>query len=298
MSHMHRRGHKSGRPINLPPRAVTLVAVSLALLAGSAVLYLTELPSLIASPPLAEQKTEPKPSENEAEDGAPENQESPALEETDEGEASESNAEKEDEEAPEAPSETAASPEEEHSSPEEGNTTDTDRPKAETPAPSVPENPGNTASDTTEDIAASTPSAAEEEAFRSFLSGKASSIPGYVSQASACASSFENDSVGASLSVRQSHRGTCAALTQQLFSEYVAVRDYVRSNNSQYCDEQERLIGSYRCLMSYVGCYSDAWDINVSFDDPSSHVGEFSGPLSASGGYLSEFHSYYDGLAI
>ena len=72
----------------------------------------------------------------------------------------------------------------------------------------------------------------------------------------------------------------------------------MRSNNSQYCDEQERLIGSYRCLMSYVGCYRDAWNINVSYDDPSGHVGEFSGPLSASEGYLSEFHSYYDGLAI
>ena len=298
MSHMHRRGRKSGRPINLPPRAVALVAVSLALLAGSAVLYLTKLPSLMAPLPLTEQKTEPETRGNGAGDEVPANQEGPTLEETDEGEASESEAEKEDEEAPEAPSGTASSPEEDHSSPEEGDAAGTDQPKEETPAPSAPENPGNTTSDTTEDIFSSTPSAAEEEAFRSFLSGKASSIPGYVSQASACASSFENDSVGASLSVRQSHRGTCVALTQQLFSEYVAVRDYVRSNNSQYCDEQERLIGSYRCLMSYVGCYSDAWDINVSYDDPGSHVGEFSGPLSSSGGYLSEFHSYYDGLAI
>ena len=97
MSHMHRRGRKSGRPINLPPRAVALVAVSLALLAGSAALYLTKLPSLMAPLPLTEQKTEPETRGNGAGDEVPADQEGPTLEETDEGEASESEAEKEDE---------------------------------------------------------------------------------------------------------------------------------------------------------------------------------------------------------
>ena len=293
MSRTHHRGHKGGRSISLPPRMVALVATSIVLLVASVVIYLTELPNLVTPRALTEQNTAGSElDENETENGPSADQDDTAENETDENAASENGDEKDDSASSEA------SPEEEASSPEENDGADTDSPEEEAPTPSTPENPGVTEPDATDDIFASTPSAAEEEAFRSFLSGKASSIPGYASQASACASSFETDSVGASLSVRQSHRGTCEALTQQLFSEYIAVRDYVRSNNSQYCDEQERLIGSYRCLMSYVGCYRDAWNINVSYDDPSGHVGEFSGPLSASGGYLSEFHSYYDGLAI
>ena len=293
MSRTHHRGHKGGRSISLPPRMVALVATSIVLLVASVVIYLTELPNLVTPRALTEQNTAGSElDENETENGLSADQEETAENETDENAASENGDEKDDSASSEA------SPEEEASSPEENDGADTDSPEEEAPTPSTPENPGITEPDAADDIFSSTPSAAEEEAFRSFLSGKASSIPGYASQASACASSFETDSVSASLSVRQSHRGTCEALTQQLFSEYIAVRDYVRSNNSQYCDEQERLIGSYRCLMSYVGCYRDAWNINVSYDDPSGHVGEFSGPLSASGGYLSEFHSYYDGLAI
>lgn len=293
MSRTHHRGHKGGRSISLPPRMVALVATSIVLLVASVVIYLTELPNLVTPRALTEQNTAGSElDENETENGPSADQDDTAENETDENAASENGDEKDDSASSEA------SPEEEASSPEENDGADTDSPEEEAPTPSTPDGPGVTEPDETDDIFSSTPSAAEEEAFRSFLSGKASSIPGYASQASACASSFETDSVGASLSVRQSHRGTCEALTQQLFSEYIAVRDYVRSNNSQYCDEQERLIGSYRCLMSYVGCYRDAWNINVSYDDPSGHVGEFSGPLSASGGYLSEFHSYYDGLAI
>ena len=147
-------------------------------------------------------------------------------------------------------------------------------------------------------IFTSIPSAEEEAAFHAFLAGKASAIPGYVSQANACTSTFENACQSASLSARRANRDSCAALTQQLFSEYIAVRDYVRSNSSQYCDEQERLIGAYRCLMSYVDCYLDAWTVNVGYEDPTGHVGEFTAPLAACDGYLAEFHSYYDGLAL
>ena len=72
----------------------------------------------------------------------------------------------------------------------------------------------------------------------------------------------------------------------------------MRSNYSQYCDEQERLIGAYRCLASYVGCYVDAWDVNVSYETPGDHVSEFTAPLASCDGYMAEFHSYYDGLML
>lgn len=148
------------------------------------------------------------------------------------------------------------------------------------------------------DIFSSTPSEAEEREFRAFLAGKASSLSGYLSQASACASDFERDSVTADLGTRRAHQGTCASLSQRLFSEYLAVRDRPRSNHSAYCDEQERLIGAYRCLATYVGCYASAWEVNVSLDDPVGHESAFRAPLASSASSLAEFHSYYDGLSL
>lgn len=149
-----------------------------------------------------------------------------------------------------------------------------------------------------EEPAPSGPSESEEQAFRSFLVDKASAVPDYTSRMSACASAFSADAATADLSTRNAHRSDCAALREELFYDYIALRDYVRSNDSRYCDEQERLIGAYRCLTSYVDCYCSAWDLNVGYEDPAAHVDEFMGPLQGVDGYVSEFHGYYDGLVI
>lgn len=148
------------------------------------------------------------------------------------------------------------------------------------------------------DVFSSVPSEAEEAEFRAFLAARASAIPGYLRQAEACASDFERDSLSASLSTRRAHLGSCSSLGQQLLSEYAAVVNRPRSNYSAYCDEQERLIGAYRCLGSYVGRYESAWDVNTSYDDPRGHEDEFRRPLGAAAGDLSEFHGYYDGLSL
>lgn len=303
--------------LGLPPRAMALVATSVVLLVGSMAFYLSELPSLAEAPALAQDAAEKNVEESET------------TERSDSVDGSTPGADG-------APGEGAIQPEGETSGSTRGNvaalpgvtlegvtlpesttpqagdtssdgdgdvitgedaaTEDGDEPTAGGDATNV--SPAPPQESAPEDVFSSTPTSAEEEAFRQFLLNKASSISGYAGQASACASSFESDSVSADLSTRQAHRGTCNALRQQLLSEYAAVRDYVRSNNSQYCDEQGRLIGAYRCLASYVGCFVEAWDINVCFEDPDAHVSEFSGPLSATAGHLAEFHTYYDGLAI
>lgn len=303
--------------LGLPPRAMALVATSVVLLVGSMAFYLSELPSLAEAPALAQDAAEKNVEESET------------TERSDSVDGSTPGADG-------APGEGAIQPEGETSGSTRGNvaalpgvtlegvtlpesttpqagdtssdgdgdvitgedaaTEGGDEPTAGGDATNV--SPAPPQESAPEDVFSSTPTSAEEEAFRQFLLNKASSISGYAGQASACASSFESDSVGADLSTRQAHRGTCAALRQQLLSEYAAVRDYVRSNNSQYCDEQGRLIGAYRCLASYVGCFVEAWDINVCFEDPGAHVSEFSGPLSATAGHLAEFHTYYDGLII
>ena len=172
--------------------------------------------------------------------------------------------------------------------------------------PSTPTNPSTPSTPSTpneqppaaDDVFANAPSAAEEQEFRAFLAGWLSQLHGYLSQANGVAGTFDATCLSGDLSARRANSGSCNALCQQLLSGYVTVRDRPRSNYSQYTGVQERLIGAYRCLYSYVACYSDAWGINVSFDDPNGHEGEFRSPLGPSAGYLSEFYSYYQGLSI
>lgn len=303
--------------LGLPPRAMALVATSVVLLVGSTAFYLSELPSLAEAPSSAQDAVEKNVEEDEATersdsvDGSAPGTDGATGESATQPGVETSGGTREDAVAlPDVTFEGVTLPE--STTPQTGDTSSDGNGNAITSDDTTAEDDdtSTTGGDVTnvspappqesapEDVFSSTPTSAEEEAFRQFLLNKASSISGYAAQASACASSFESDSVSADLSTRQAHRGTCTALRQQLLSEYAAVRDYVRSNNSQYCDEQGRLIGAYRCLASYVGCFVEAWNINVCFEDPGAHVSEFSGPLSATAGHLAEFHTYYDGLAI
>ena len=87
---------------------------------------------------------------------------------------------------------------------------------------SAPSN-GSTAADPF----SATPSAADEQKFHAFLAG-------WYGRLGACeAEAAAGDS------------NTC-------WSGYAAVRDYVRSNASQWCGAQENLIGAFRCLAWYA----------------------------------------------
>lgn len=142
------------------------------------------------------------------------------------------------------------------------------------------------------------PSAEDEQVFRAFLADKASLIPGYVSQVNACVGTFEANCLTTDISVRLAGQSSCESLAYQLLNEYFAVRDHVRSNYSQYCDEQDELINMYRLLETYVECYYAAWTINLGFEDPSQHTSEFMAPLSGASSYLAEFDAYYAGFTI
>ena len=184
--------------------------------------------------------------------------------------------------------------------PAEDGDTDQDEP-ANPGGAAEPEPPANDDENqevTGDDFLNSTPSEAEEREFRSFLSGKASLISGYVSQANACVAAFERDCTSADLATRQADQRSCLALEQQIFSTYIEVRDRPRSNNSQYCDEQDELIAMFRLLASYVGCYGDAWALNVAYEDPAAHTTEFMAPLSGASAHLSQFQALYQGFSI
>ena len=166
------------------------------------------------------------------------------------------------------------------------------------PAPEPTPTPEPTPEPEPEDPISQEPSAAEEQVFRAFLADKASLIPGYVSQVNACVGTFEANCLTTDISVRLAGQSSCESLAYQLLNEYFAVRDHVRSNYSQYCDEQDELINMYRLLETYVECYYAAWTINLGFEDPSQHTSEFMAPLSGASSYLAEFDAYYAGFTI
>lgn len=297
----------SRRRRSLPPRASALVVIAFTLLVVSCAVYVRSIPSLLLADDRGASTAEKDGDSAGTGQGQPgtagdataqESQDAPTAEDD---ASAEKSPQTEKTTLPSVSLEGAHVEESPGSPDDEGSKTDT--PATDKPAPPADETPTEDTDDAPDDdaggdVITSTPSAEEEAAFHAFLVGKASAIPDYVSQVNACTSTFESTCQSASLSDRRINRDSCATLMQQLFSEYIAVRDYVRSNNSQYCDEQERLIGAYRCLTSYVDCYLDAWTANVSFGDPSDHVSEFTASLAACDGYLAEFHSYYDGLAL
>ena len=269
----------------LPSGASALVVIAFTLLVVSSVIYVQSIPSLLAAddqgattaekgedpaetdqgqPDTAGDVAEPGPQATPITEKDTDAVESPQLEEVKLPDVSLEGAHVEEE--PGSP----AAEDSEPTSPAE------DRPEPPTNDAPVGGADGDAPDDDAGgNIFTSIPSAEEETAFHAFLAEKASAIPGYVGQVNACTSTFESTCQSASLSARRANRDSCAALTQRLFSEYIAVRDYVRSNNSQYCDEQARLIGAYRCLMSYADCYLDAWIANVGYEDPHGHAAEF-----------------------
>lgn len=96
----------------------------------------------------------------------------------------------------------------------------------------TPSAPSSDASDTpssvpADDLFSAAPSAADEQAFHSFLAGWYARLGTCEAEAAAGSSS------------------TC-------WAGYAAVRDYVRSNNSKWCSAQENLIGAFRCLAWYA----------------------------------------------
>lgn len=315
---------------------VALVALSAALLVVGVGVYVRELPTLMSSPTTVERPDDQGSGEKDAapEDGvpstdasAPDSDDKPEEDAPSETTPSEVEDATGDEGELALPDVSVGSAEVEGTSEvghaeSEGGATRPETPQSPTPPTggaqgggssgaqdtpqgsgtgggSVSEPGGGSGTESGDDnIFNATPTAEEEERFRAFLANKASLIPGYVNQVNGVVGSFESSCKTGSLSTRQAHLRTCSSLSQTLFSEYLDVRNYVRSNKSQYCNQQAALIGAYRSLCSYVSCYENAWTVNVAYEDPSPHVSEFMAPLDGSDTHLAQFHSYYDGLSL
>lgn len=150
------------------------------------------------------------------------------------------------------------------------------------------------------------PDPVKEQAFYEFLVSKAQLVEGYLAEANACVDAFNADCTTASLEVRLGHQRTCASLGKRLLDEYIAVRDIPSANipkYSNYTDEQEKLIGMFRCLNGYVETIYDAWTLNVAFENPGEHVDEFMSAIYADeqngvNKHLAEFQQYANGFEL
>ena len=147
------------------------------------------------------------------------------------------------------------------------------------------------------------PTEEQESRLYDHLVKYANRLPGYVSEVNACVTTFEQTCLSTDYNARVQGRSSCMSLFNTLLSEFVAVRDYPRSNYSRYAKAHDDLINMYRCLFSYVDNYVDAWDANLAYEDPSGHVDDFMAPLYANmvngkNQYLAEFEVSYQGFTL
>ena len=132
------------------------------------------------------------------------------------------------------------------------------------------------------------------------LLAKSQLIESYAAEVNACVSAFYEDCLNPSLDVRLARQRTCDALGSRLFSEYATLLNppiYIQ--NTPYLEAWGNLVGMYRCLGDYSGTISEAWEINVSFEDPSAHVDEFMAPVyrdtvDGENKHLTEFRYWAD----
>lgn len=154
-----------------------------------------------------------------------------------------------------------------------------------------------------DDVITSEPTEEQESRLYDHLVKYANRLPGYVSEVNACVTTFEQTCLSTDYNARVQGRSSCMSLFNTLLSEFVAVRDYPRSNYSRYAKAHDDLINMYRCLFSYVDNYVDAWDANLAYEDPSGHVDDFMAPLYANmvngkNQYLAEFEVSYQGFTL
>ena len=328
------------RRTGIPPSAMCLVTLSVAFLALGATSYVMALPTLL--PQSATQETVQGSAEDESAQGArkdhpesnraggaspEENSQGQGLDQSgqiDDGDADKSNAGKSDLSLPDLSLDSVDTLKEpsENDSPEDNAALESDEsnsggvdgpghdegtasqpnPKPE-PAPDADSGSGSGSGADVEDDITSAPSEEEESRFREHLLKYANKLPAYVSEVNACVAAFEQTCLSEDYSVRTRNRSSCVSLFNTLLSEFVSVRDYPRSNESQYTTSHDSLINMYRCLFSYVDNYVDAWDANLAYEDPSGHVDDFMAPLYANmvngkNKFLAEFEACYQGFTI
>lgn len=132
------------------------------------------------------------------------------------------------------------------------------------------------------------------------LLAKSQLIESYAAEVNACASAFNEDCLNPSLDVRLARQRTCDALGSRLLSEYSTLLNLpIYIQNTPYLEARGNLAGMYRCLGEYSGTISEAWEINVSFEDPSAHVDEFMAPVyrdtvDGENKHLTEFRYWAD----
>lgn len=125
---------------------------------------------------------------------------------------------------------------------------------------------------------------------------------GYIDQIEACTTAFEHDAL-ASIEVRIRHQKQIQVIREELTSHWLVIMNNRVGLSSAYGAAAGDLLAMYRCLNAYLATLNSAWEINLSFEDPSAHVDEFMQPLrdaevNGQNEDLAEFNSYYSGFVL
>lgn len=119
------------------------------------------------------------------------------------------------------------------------------------------------------------------------------------SQVGDVASDFNSYYMDSSVSTREAYAAEAEALLQEIAEEAAVVDELEVSSSSAYYETWQNISTLYYCLEQRVSVICDAWDVSLSYDDPSGHDEEILAPIvaarneSGTNRYLAQYDELY-----
>lgn len=119
------------------------------------------------------------------------------------------------------------------------------------------------------------------------------------SQVGDVASDFNSYYMDSSVSTREAYAAEAEALLQEIAEEAAVVDELEVSSSSAYYETWQNISTLYYCLEQRVSVICEAWDVSLSYDDPSGHDEEILAPIvaarneSGTNQYLAQYDELY-----
>lgn len=139
----------------------------------------------------------------------------------------------------------------------------------------------------------STPSAAEEESYHSYLVGVLGTLNSQCEQLNACVDTFNARAYDAPLSERRSYYQQAQNLSAKIFNEFGSMRMHLPPDNSKWSEAANNLVGAYNRLWRYSCDLSNAWSVNVEYDDPYENPNDWREPMDVTGAQDAQEFQYF-----
>lgn len=279
------------RGLGLAPRVATLVAFSTVCLAFSAVVYVSAVPALMERSPVAaaaaEQAAEVGQVAQDAANAAVEGAAAAVspVAATPAASAAEVAATPVAATATEAAAEASTQPAAAKAEPAADASASSAAPK--TDSDSTSDDSGKADSDSS-----SSQSSEEDSKWRNVCVEYYNTLSGYVSQYNVCTSEFSSLSHAAYDDRKLAH-WRCEVLINDLYTAFMAGRNANIPSDSKYCSYWENQQNAYLSLADALDCMDQAWEVSLTYDDPTGHEDEINAKLANQQAALDEFNGYY-----